>query len=124
VSEENAEALGAGAGSPIVERLAEAVGLHAAEVIAAPEGSEEPGPGVYADLGKLPAATVVSEDGLAALFGKAHRDSVKRAVERGELPPPLKVMGKNCWTVGYLVRFFEERLEAEARKIARLRPGV
>jgi len=84
-------------------------------------GESQDGSGVYAGLGSLPSATVIDEDGLAALFGKACRESVKRAVERGELPPPIKIMGKNAWTVGYLIRFFESRLEAESRKYARLR---
>jgi hypothetical protein len=90
----------------------------------APEVETEPedaGPGIYLELGKLPPATLVSEDGLARLLGKSCRDSVKRAIERGELPRPVKLMGKNTWTIGYLCSFFEKRLDEEARKITRLR---
>ena len=103
----------------------ELAGAAAAE--AGQEHTQEPedsGPGIYLDLGALPPSTVVTEDGLAGLLGKACRDSIKRAVARGELPPPVKIMGKNAWTVGYLVRFFEDRLEAEAKKFARLRPSA
>ena len=93
--------------------------------LGAPESeADESGPGIYLELGKLPSATVITEDGLAGIMGKACRESIKRAIVRGELPPPIKIMGKNCWTVGAIVRHIEERLEAEARKVARLRPNA
>jgi len=84
--------------------------------------ADAPGPGIFIALGNLAPATVVTEDGLAGILGKQCRESIKRAVDRGELPPPVKLMGKNCWTVGVIVQHFEARLEAEARKITRLRP--
>jgi len=87
-------------------------------------GETREGVGVYRDLGSLPANTVVSEDGLAGILGKRCRESIKRAVERGELPRPVKVMGQNCWTVGAIVKHLEERLETEGRKMARLRPSA
>lgn len=43
---------------------------------------------------------------------------------RGELPQPVKIMGQNCWTVGAIVKHLEGRLEAEGRKVARLRPSA
>ena len=84
--------------------------------------AEEPGPGSYRELGALPPATPLTEAGLAALLGKKCVESVKRAVARGELPPPVKIAGKNVWTAGYLVKYIEDRLEAEARKYAKCRP--
>lgn len=89
-----------------------------------PVESEDVGPGIYLELGKLPASTVINEDGLADILGKTCRESIKRAVGRGELPAPVKVMGKNCWTVGVIVKHLEDRLETEARKVARLRPSA
>ena len=69
--------------------------------------------GVIAELGELGAGAVVTEHGLAALFGR-HQSSVKRAVERGELPPPIRLFGQNTWTAGVLVQHLEDRLrEAE-----------
>jgi hypothetical protein len=88
------------------------------------EAPDEPGPGIYLELGKLPPATVISEDGLAGIMGKRCRESIKRAVARGELPQPVKIMGQNCWTVGSIVKHLEDRLEAEGRKVARLRPSA
>jgi hypothetical protein len=86
--------------------------------------SDDVGPGIYLELGKLPASTVITEDGLAGIMGKTCRESIKRAVARGELPAPVKIMGKNCWTVGVIVKHLEDRLDSEARKVARLRPSA
>lgn len=80
------------------------------------------GGGVFLDLGSLPPGTLITEDGLAGLLGKSCRKTVKRAVEKGELPRPVKLMGKNTWTAGTIIRYLEKRLEAEDRKFARLRP--
>ena len=55
--------------------------------------------------------------------------SVKRAVQRGELPPPCRLFGGNAWTAGAIVQHIEKRLDQaaqeakrEADKIARLSP--
>jgi hypothetical protein len=66
------------------------------------------------ELGGLNDGALVFESGLARMFGK-HPVSIKRAIERGELPPPTRLMGKPVWTVGAIRRHIEERLETEAR---------
>jgi len=85
-------------------------------------------PGVVAELGELGPGAVISEAGLARLFNR-HPASIKRAVERGELPRPCKLLGAPTWTVGAIVRHLEQRLaqvqvEAEklAAKVQKLRP--
>ena len=94
------------------------------------ENDDEPRrlPGVIAELGELQPGAIVTEEGLARLFSR-HPTSVKRAVQRGELPPPCRMFGNNTWTVGSLIRHVEGRLdeaakEAEqmAQKIRRLSP--
>ena len=45
---------------------------------------------------------------------------IKRAVERGELPRPVRFLGKNTWTVDIIIRHIEEQLAAEARRFARV----
>lgn len=70
--------------------------------------------GICGELGVLDEGALVFESGLARMLGK-HVVSVKRAVERGELPPPTRLMGKPVWTVGVIRRHIEERLAAEAR---------
>jgi len=72
-------------------------------------------PGVIAALGELKPRTVITEDGLAQLFDRC-TTSVKRAVERGELPPPCRLFGGNIWTVESVLQHIEARLEDAARE--------
>lgn len=75
-------------------------------------------PGIIAELGDLRSGAIITEVGLAALFGR-HVVSVKRAVGRGELPPPCKLFGTNVWTAGSLVRYIEGRLSQAATEAER-----
>jgi hypothetical protein len=77
-------------------------------------------PGVFATLGSLPPGALVTELGLENLLGKCIA-SIKAAVERGELPRPVRLMGKNTWTARLLISHHEARMEAEARKHGRMR---
>jgi hypothetical protein len=77
-------------------------------------------PGVFAEIGALPAGTLITEEGLAHLFGKCTA-SIKNAVDRGELPRPARLMGKPTWTAGAIVAHHQERLAAEAKMFAKLR---
>ena len=36
----------------------------------------------------------------------------KRAVERGELPPPVRLFGRPCWTVEHVLAHVNARLQA------------
>ena len=85
-------------------------------------------PGIVRQLGELGEGAVVFERGLADLFGR-HPVSIKRAVDRGELPVPVRLLGQAAWTVGAILRFLEDRQsnaakekERTARKIAKLSP--
>jgi hypothetical protein len=71
-------------------------------------------PGVMETLGKLEPGAIVNEEGIAKMFDR-HPTSVKRAVHRGELPPPTRLFGSNTWTAGVLIQHIEARL-AEALK--------
>ncbi len=84
--------------------------------------------GVVRELGELGDGAVISEAGLARMFGRCST-TIKRAVSRGELPPPVRLLGGPAWTAGAIVRHLEARLvdaakEADktARKISQLRP--
>jgi len=87
----------------------------------APDEDSQTDDGIYIVLSTLSAKTLITEDGLARLLGKGCRESIKRAVERNELPRPVRLMGKNTWTVGAIVQHIEARLETEARRFARAR---
>jgi len=89
-----------------------------AEEQAATAGEDEDG--FYFGLASLPPKTLVTEDGLAKLLGKGCRETIKRAVERGELPRPIRLMAKNTWTVDVIIHHIEDQLAAEARKFARV----
>ena len=90
---------------------------------------EEQAPaGVVRELGELPPGAILEEEAVARIFGR-HSVSVKRAVERGELPPPVRLFGKPTWTAGAILAYQEARLEAakrkaekEAARISRLSP--
>ena len=82
--------------------------------------------GIVRTLGDLAPDTIVSEAALAKVFAR-HRVSIKRAVERGELPPPIRLFGEPVWTIRALRDHMAERLdkakkdtEKMARKIAQL----
>jgi hypothetical protein len=75
-------------------------------------------PGIVAALGELKPGAIVTEEGVARLF-KRHITSVKRAVQRGELPPPCRLFGANVWTAGALVQHIESRLEHAAKEAER-----
>jgi len=72
--------------------------------------------GIIEELGTLAPDTVLSEQALAKIFDR-HKVSVKRAVERGELPPSVRLFGEPVWTVRALREHMVRRLEA-ARKAA------
>lgn len=71
--------------------------------------------GLITDLGCLPPGTVIEQGELARVFHR-HPTSIQRAIERGEIPPPVKLLGKPRWTVGFLLAHLEGRLEAENEK--------
>jgi hypothetical protein len=85
------------------------------------ESLPDPGelPGIIALLGELKPGAILTEEGVARLFNR-HVASVKRAVQRGELPPPVRLFGGNAWTAGALVRHIEKRLEEAAQEQERL----
>jgi hypothetical protein len=87
-------------------------------------------PGIIATLAALHPSAIVTEAGIAHLFSR-HLVSVKRAVGRGELPPPCKLFGTNVWTAGSLVRYIEGRLaqaaaeaERDAKRLAQHAPAL
>lgn len=82
--------------------------------------------GVLRDLGQMEPSTIIREKALAEMFG-CHPVTIKRTVARGELPPPVRLNGKPCWTVRSIIEHIEERLRAaktaaaaEAERLARM----
>ncbi len=75
--------------------------------------------GIIRELGDLPPDAVVSEDALAKIFDR-HRVSIKRAVERGELPPSVRLFGEPIWTVRALRDHLSKRLEEAKKEVEQL----
>jgi len=75
--------------------------------------------GVIKELGDLPADALISEEGLANIF---HRDrvSIKRAVQRGELPASIRLLGQPVWTVQSLREHFKRRLDQAKKECEQL----
>lgn len=67
------------------------------------------------EFGLLPEWTILTEGELARLFSK-HSATVKRAVERGELPPPTRLFGKPVWSVKALREHLQHRLDESIRE--------
>ena len=78
---------------------------------------ESPG-GIVKALGELPAGAILTEEDLARMFSR-HPVSIRRAVERGELPPAVRLVGKPRWTAGAILAHVEGRLEAARREAER-----
>lgn len=84
-------------------------------------------PGILA-LDELGDRAIIFESGLAKMFDRCET-SVKRAVDRGELPPPARLFGKPVWTVRAILEHLETRLDNELRdrkaldeKVHRMKP--
>ena len=84
--------------------------------------------GIIRQLGDLPEGAIINEEALAAMFDRC-TTSIKRAVSRGELPPPTRLLGKPVWTAGVIREHLERRLaeaaeeaERQARRFEGLRP--
>lgn len=71
--------------------------------------------GVWRELGDLPPGAIVTEEALARMFGR-HPVSIKRAVQRGELPPSARLFGRSIWMAGTILSHLEGRLDAAKEK--------
>jgi len=79
--------------------------------------------GIIRELGDLPAEAVVSEQALAKIFDR-HRLSIKRAVERGELPPSVRLFGEPVWTVKALREHLGKRLDKAKKESEQLQEKI
>jgi hypothetical protein len=78
------------------------------------DGEDDLPSGVISALGEMGPGAIITERGLGGLFERSP-DSVKRAVEKGHLPPPTRLFGQNIWTAGVLVKYLEERQREAAQ---------
>ena len=76
--------------------------------------------GIIREMAELPPSTLITETGLAKLLNR-HKVSIKRAVERGELPPPTRLLGEPVWTVRRINKHMEERLDVAKKEAEDIR---
>lgn len=88
------------------------------EQIISPENATIPG--IVRQLGDLPDGTIINEEALAKMFDRC-QVSIKRAIQRGELPAPVKLLGMPVWTVGKLLNHINERLDSAQKEEERAR---
>ena len=79
--------------------------------------------GIIKELGDLPPDTILSEEALSKIFSR-HRVSIKRAVERGELPPSIRLFGEPVWTVQALREHMNKRLETARKEAEQLQRRI
>ena len=72
--------------------------------------------GIVSELGRLGPGSIITETALAKLLGR-HPISIKRAVGRGELPQPIRLMGKPVWTAEAILKHLEKRLADAAKEV-------
>lgn len=81
---------------------------------------------VVRTLADLPPRSLITEAGLAEVFSVSGR-TVRRMVNRGQLPPPVKLADRNTWMVGLLLDYLEEQMQqavSEGKRIMKLRRGA
>ena len=76
-----------------------------------------PGLHIMAALAALPPHTLIFEHQLAQMFGR-HVSSIRRAIQRGELPPSVPLLNDHVWTARVLWEHMSARLEAAGKAAA------
>lgn len=79
---------------------------------AGPEPGEQPG--IWREFNELGRDTLVSEAAMAQIFAK-HLMSIRRAIDKQQLPPPVKLMDARVWRLGTILDFIDARLAAEQK---------
>lgn len=70
---------------------------------------------IISELGDLPPEAILTKKALANMFSR-HPASIMRAVDRGELPTPIDLLGKTRWTVKAVREHIGARLEEAQRE--------
>ena len=60
---------------------------------------------------------VLSLAEMCRILGRS-RWALSRAVERGELPPPVRFLGRRAWVAGAVVRHLQQRQDEAMRQQA------
>ena len=72
-------------------------------------------PGIVRQLGDLPDGAIINEEALAKMFDRC-QVSIKRAIQRGELPAPVKLLGMPVWTAERILTHINKRLDVAQKE--------
>ena len=86
-----------------------------ADEIAVPPTARTPDCKLVTGLAELPSKTLLDERALAEIFHVSKR-TVRRMVNRFELPPPVMLAGRSAWIVERVQAHIEARADRAARK--------
>ena len=78
---------------------------------------------LFSLIGSLQDGALITEAGLAKMFGR-HPVSIKRAIERGELPPPIYLLKRPMFSIGGIRRHLDQRSEEALEEQKRTRDMV
>jgi len=70
---------------------------------------------IISSLAELNENAIIPEKALADIFS-CSTITIKRAVDRGELPQPIRMFAKPSWTAGNILRHVNTRLEEAQRE--------
>lgn len=84
------------------------------ETIAEPTPQVVP-TGVLSALSVVPPSTLMTEDALAGAL-QINKRTIRRMVQRGELPPGVPFAGHKTWMAGRVLQHFEQRADKAARE--------
>ena len=74
----------------------------------------------WTKLANAPAQLMCSERELAELLGWESPRCVRRAVQRGELPPPVSLGRRSVYVVSVVREFITNRAQVMARRVVNL----
>ena len=66
-------------------------------------------------LDRYGSSALVTKQALTRLLG-CHESTIEAAVTRGDLPPPVALMGRKVWMVGVICDHLRKRLDDAARE--------
>ena len=74
-------------------------------------------------IAELPADAILDENAMAKAFGCVPR-TIRRMVERYELPPGVSIAGKTCWLAGRVRRWIDEAAELQEQQARKHREKI
>jgi predicted DNA-binding transcriptional regulator AlpA len=74
--------------------------------------------GIILGLAALPEKAILTEAALAAAIGVTQR-TIRRMVQRNEIPPPVPLAGQAVWFSGNVLSHIQSRMERRSRDVIR-----